>query len=207
MAIRNIILDLGGVLLNLDIPRTFTAFEQLGVTDFQQYYQQSYSNPLFARLEKGACTPEEFYEDFRATTGLKATDQAIADAWNAMLLDFRTESMAYLQTLRNQYRVFLLSNTNEIHLRAFRQIHYEQFGHHGFDDLFEKAWYSHELGLRKPDVPCYTEVLARHQLSGAETLFVDDTPVNIEGAKKAGLVTGFLPKGATIEELVPGWLA
>jgi putative hydrolase of the HAD superfamily len=205
--IKNIIFDLGGVLINLDFEKTFHAFEALGVKDFATYFQQSHSNPLFAQLEKGEITPAVFYEQFRLATGVDATDVAIAGAWNAMLLDFRDESMQYLVQLGGQYRVFLLSNTNQIHLEAFREIHFRQFGHNAFDGHFEKAWYSHELGLRKPDVECFTTVMQQYTLKGEETLFVDDTAINIAGAEKAGLGTCLLEKGMLIETVLPHYLA
>jgi glucose-1-phosphatase len=203
MPVRNIIFDLGGVLLNLDFNRTFQAFEAFGIPDFGRFFQQSFSNPLFAALETGACSPEEFYEGFRKETGKELTNDQIADAWNAMLLDFRNDSMAYLDSLKGQYRLFLLSNTNQIHLEAFRDIHYRQYGHHGFDNHFEKAWYSHELGLRKPNVECFAEVLDRHGLIAGETLFVDDTAINTEGADKLGIGTLLLEKTARIETVMP----
>jgi putative hydrolase of the HAD superfamily len=206
MAINNIIFDLGGVLLNLDFDKTFKAFAGLGVHDFQQYFQQSHSNPLFADLEMGNIALTAFYDKFRQATGVGATDVEIKEAWNAMLLDFRDASMHYLDSLKDRYRIFLLSNTNQIHLEAFREIHFNQYGNHGFDNHFEKAWYSHELGLRKPHQECYVQVLSLHGLQGAETLFVDDTLLNIEGAQKAGIKTLHLLKGQTIEEVMPAFL-
>lgn len=203
MAIKNIIFDLGGVLLNLDFERTFRAFEKLGIPDFQQYFQQAYSNPLFARLETGNCTPNEFFEGFRMATGTTHSDEAIADAWNAMLLDFRIPTMDYLSSLGKNYRLFLLSNTNAIHLEAFRSIFFRQFGHHGFDDYFEKAWYSHELGLRKPDAACFEKVLDIHALLPAETLFVDDTSPNTEAAGRLSIATCLLKKDEVVEAVLP----
>ena len=206
MNIRNIIFDLGGVLLNLDFQRTFQAFERLGVQNFERYFQQSHSHPIFADLEKGKVDPGTFYSLFRLTTGLDISDASVAHAWNAMLLDFRDASMEYLNSLKGYYRIFLLSNTNQIHLEAFRAIYFRQYGNHAFDSHFEKAWYSHELGLRKPDRECYTTVLERHGLVPHETLFVDDTLVNIEGAEKAGIHTLHLSRGKTIEESMPPML-
>lgn len=205
--IKNIIFDLGGVLINLDFEKTFRAFEEMGVQDFANYFQQSHSNPLFAQLEKGEITPAIFYEQFRLATGVKATDTDIATAWNAMLLDFRNESMQYLKHLGGQYRVFLLSNTNKIHLEAFHAIFAQQFGRNDFDSHFEKAWYSHEMSLRKPDVKCFNAVMDYHALKGNETLFVDDTAINLSGAEKAGLGTCLLAKGMLIEKVLPDHLA
>jgi putative hydrolase of the HAD superfamily len=207
MAVRNIIFDLGGVLLNIDFNRTSQAFEAFGIPDFGRFYQQSFSNPLFAALEKGDCTPEEFYDSFRKETELALSNEQITNAWNALLLDFRDESMAYLGSLKGHYRLFLLSNTNQIHLEAFRKIHFRQYGHHGFDGHFEKAWYSHELGLRKPNQECYAEVLNRHGLAPQETLFVDDTAINTEGAEKLGILTLLLKKNECIETVMPSILS
>jgi putative hydrolase of the HAD superfamily len=206
MNIKNIIFDLGGVLLNLDFEKTFRAFEEMGVPDFQAYFQQSHSNPLFAQLEQGKITPSEFYEAFRLATGLTVPNRDIEVAWNAMLLDFRKGSMEYLISLKGKYRLFLLSNTNQIHLEAFRDIHFRQYGNHNFDDHFEKAWYSHEIGFRKPNVECYLEVLNEKNLHPTETIFIDDTLININGAAAAGLRTLHLLKGQTIEETLPSIL-
>lgn len=206
MPIRNIIFDLGGVLLNLDFNRTFEAFEKLGIPDFQKYFQQAYSNPLFAKLEQGTCSPSEFYDAFRKETGTNIGNTDIETAWNAMLLDFREPTLSYLEELRNNYRLFLLSNTNQIHLEAFRKIFFNQFGHHGFDDYFEKAWYSHELGLRKPDEACFLSVLDNCILKPEETLFVDDTLPNIEGAARTGIRTCLIAQGEQVENTIQNYL-
>ena len=99
-----------------------------------------------------------------------------------------------------------MSNTNQIHLDAFREIHFSQYGNHGFDDHFEKAWYSHEIGFRKPNVDCYAEVMNQKGLDARETLFIDDTLININGAIEAGLHTIHLQKGETIEGRIPEWI-
>ncbi len=206
LPINAIIFDLGGVLLNLDFNKSFKAFEELGVPDFPAYFHQSHSNPLFANLEMGLIEPEAFYEAFQVATGIPATNLEIRSAWNAMLLDFREDSVAYLRSLKGNYRLFLLSNTNQIHLEAFRGTYHRTYGAHDFDVIFEKAWYSHELGMRKPGVAIYKEVIKIHGLNPAETLFVDDTAPNIEGAKEAGLQTLLLEKGMLIEQVMPGML-
>ena len=205
--ITAIIFDLGGVLLNLDFNKTFDLFEKMGIPDFPGYFHQSHSNPLFAQLEKGEIKPAAFYNAFKEATDITTTNADIETAWNAMLLDFRLESIKYLQSLQGQYRLFLLSNTNQIHLEAFRMTYHQTFGNHGFDDHFEKAWYSHELGHRKPHPSCYTHVLKLGGLHAAETLFIDDTLKNIEGAKAVGLQTLWLENGQLIEKVLPGVLA
>jgi putative hydrolase of the HAD superfamily len=205
MAIRNIIFDLGGVFIDIHYHKTRDAFMALGVADFDALFQQSYSNPLFARLEKGEISPEDFYDAFRLETGLQVSNAQIANAWNAMLGEFRPGAVALLPNLRSQYRLFLLSNTNEIHHAAFSQQYQQQFGH-AFDDHFEKAHYSHTLGQRKPDVACYQAVLQLHGLEAAETLFIDDTPTNIAGAREAGLHTLLLASGEKLEDQMSKYL-
>lgn len=203
MIVKNIVFDLGGVLLNLDFEKSFAAFEALGVTDFQAHFRQTHSNPLFAKLETGHIAQADFYAAFRLETGIAASDEEIALAWNSMLLDFREASVAYLASLKGRYRLFLLSNTNQIHLEAFRQTYHQQFGVANFDDHFEKAWYSHEMGLRKPGVEIYEELARRHNLLPQETLFIDDTLPNIEGAKLANWQTCLLGKTERIELVLP----
>lgn len=201
--IDTIIFDLGGVLLNLDFEASNRAFAALGVTDFASYFQQAHAHPLFAQLETGHISPTAFYDAFREHTGIPASNASVEAAWNAMLLDFRHDSIAYLRSLQGKYRLFLLSNTNQIHLECFRSTYHATFGSPNFDDHFEKAWYSHELGLRKPHATTYTAVLHKHGLTAATTLFVDDTIGNIEGAQEAGLQTLHLAKDALIENAMP----
>ena len=205
MAVRNIIFDLGGVFIDIHYHKTRDAFTALGVTDFDALFQQSYSNPLFAQLERGEVSPEDFYDAFRATTGLEVSNAQIAGAWNAMLGDFRPDSIAVLPAVKELHSIFLLSNTNQIHHEAFTTQYLHNFGHH-FDAHFHVAHYSHLLGLRKPDVACYQAVLQQHGLLAAETLFIDDTPKNIAGAEAAGLQTLLLSPGLLLEEELPKYL-
>lgn len=203
MAIRNIIFDLGGVFLDIHYNRTRDAFTALGVADFDAHFQQTYSNPLFSLLEKGELAPAAFYEAFRKETQLDVTDAQIAHAWNAMLGDFRPGSVAVLPKLKPQYKLYLLSNTNQIHHEAFVQKFEKEFGGANFDALFDTAYYSHLLGERKPGVECYEKVMQLHQMDPQETLFIDDTYKNIEGARQAGLQTLWLQGPELLEEALP----
>jgi putative hydrolase of the HAD superfamily len=205
MAIRNIVFDLGGVFIDIHYQQTKQAFEALGVPDFDALFQQSYSNPLFAQLETGDVTPEVFYDAFRKETQLNVTNEQIADAWNAMLGDFRPASVEVLPSLKSQYNIYLLSNTNQIHHEAFSAKYAEQFSR-SFDAHFHYAHYSHVLGLRKPHVECYQKVLELHHLQATETLFIDDTIKNIEGAGRAGLQTLWLQPGQLLEHALPHYL-
>jgi len=198
-AIKNIIFDLGGVILDIDYNKTKQAFIDLGVSNFDDYYQQSFSNPLFTQLEKGLITPVAFYDGLRDATGVNLTDPEIYNAWNAMLGSFRQQSIDLLNQLKNRYRIFLLSNTNAIHHRAFGKIYAGQFGNGDFDSHFEKAYYSHTMHERKPEAASYKYVLHEQNLVAEETLFIDDTYKNIDGAQVVGLQTLFIEHHKPVE--------
>lgn len=197
---KNLILDLGGVLLNLDYKRTKQAFADLGVPDFDAHYTQFKGSPLFDDLETGKVSPAAFFEALRAHTALSLTDGQIAQAWNAMLLDFPKSRMALLKELKGRYRLFLLSNTNAIHHEAFQKTCKETTGEN-LDDFFEKAYYSHLMGARKPDAEPFRMILEEQGLKGEETLFVDDTLPNLAGAVKTGMQTIHLQPPMTLEGL------
>lgn len=200
-SIQNIIFDLGGIFLNIDYPATEKAFIELGVTNFHELFAQNHANDLFEQLETGKIQPEAFYAAFRETTGLQVTDAQIRGAWNAMLLDFPPDRLEWLGAIGKKYNVFLYSNTNQIHYDAFIDTFRKQTGLKEFNDYFVKAHYSHELGLRKPYPESFRALLQLHGLNAAETLFIDDTLKNIEGARQAGLQTIHLAPPRTVLDL------
>jgi glucose-1-phosphatase len=199
--IKNIIFDLGGVFLNIDFQKTNQAFEQLGVKGFASYFNQHHSNDLFEDLETGKISNEAFYEAFRKETGTALTDTQIRDAWNALLLDFPPERISWLEKIKNKYRIFLFSNTNQIHYDYFIADFAKTFPGKDFNSFFIKAYYSQTLGLRKPYVESYQAIIDEQKLNPAETLFIDDTEKNIIGAQAAGLQTIHLVAPQTLLDL------
>ncbi|MEO8823791.1 MAG: HAD family phosphatase [Ginsengibacter sp.] len=199
--IENIIFDLGGVLLDIDYNLTRKAFENLGVVNFDEMYSQANADKLFQNLETGKVSEEEFYKEFNHTTGLNLPEAKIRSAWNAMLLSFREKSLEYLEQLEGRYKIYLLSNTNQIHLNSFYEIFNQNKRKKSFEKYFEKAFYSFEIGLRKPDVECYEWVLNDLQIEPQKSLFIDDSINNIKGAEKAGLRTFHLTPEKKIENL------
>jgi putative hydrolase of the HAD superfamily len=195
--IKNIIFDLGGVIINLDNQRTTDAFVALGLKNIKEYFGHGHAASFFKDYEVGKLTDQEFIDAIRAT-GLNATDQAIVESWNALLLDFPAERIHLLQQLRNNYRIFLFSNTNALHLAALQAIYTRTFGTGSLEDLFEKTYYSHLLGMRKPDKASYEFILKENGLVGSETLFVDDAIINVEGAEQAGLKGLYLRPGISL---------
>jgi putative hydrolase of the HAD superfamily len=203
--VKNIIFDLGGVIINLNYQLTRKAFENLGVANFNDLYTQHHANPLFEQLEVGAIEPEAFYEALREATGLALTNSQIETAWNAMLLDFPVERLLWLDQIKNKYNIYLFSNTNTIHYKAFTTIYAQTAPLVGlnpnFNHFFKTAYYSHTLKQRKPAVAAFEAVLQDAKLDPAQTLFIDDTISNIEGAQKAGLQTLFLSGGLTVQDV------
>ncbi len=199
--IQNIIFDLGGIFIELDYFKTEKAFIRLGVTNFPELYSQHMVTPLFADLETGKIEEEAFYNAFRKTTGINLSNQQIKDAWNAMLLNFPPERLHWLKDIAKKYRIYLFSNTNIIHYNAFQKIFNENTGLNNFDDFFIKAYYSHNLKMRKPDTASFLEIIKRENLVADETLFIDDTLKNIEGAEQAGLQTILLRSPTTVIDL------
>lgn len=192
---KNIIFDLGGVLLDLDFQKTIDAFEKLGIEGFKDMFSQFTADELFRKLEMGHINEPDFYAAIKKRTIRKITQAEIEDAYNALILNFRTESLAFLEKLSAQYKVYLLSNTNSIHLRYFKDLLTKQTCKPQLDAYFTKAWYSNEVGLRKPDAEIFEFVLKDENLAAAATLFIDDTYLNIETAQKLGFKTHlFLPE-------------
>ena len=199
--IKAIIFDLGGVILNIDYNLTRTAFEKAGIKNFHEMYSQSNADDLFSKLETGKISENDFYTELNKRTGLYLPTTEIESAWNAMLLTFRETSLDFLDTLKPKYKVFLLSNTNHIHLNAFNKIYLEKQREKPFEEFFDKAYYSCKIGLRKPNADIYEFVLGENKLDADTTLFVDDSAQNIEAAKALGMQTILLNAGKYIENL------
>ncbi len=196
--IKNIIFDLGGVILNLDNQRTEDAFTSLGVKDFRSYFGHGHASSFFMEYEVGRLSDQQFVDSIRQLTGLSLSDKAIIDSWNALLLDFPAERIQLLKQLRKSYRLFLFSNTNALHLAALQQIYITTFGGGSLEDHFEKTYYSHILGKRKPDKESFEHIIQENELNPVETMFVDDAIINVEGAERVGLRGLFLRPGVSL---------
>ena len=181
MAIKNIIFDLGGVVLNLDQEKTLRAFKRLGANLEELNLESS----IFLDLETGKIEADYFLQTIFTMLKGEANKEQITQAWNSMLLELPPHRVEIIRQLKSKYRLFLLSNTNSIHINAV----YEEHGKSIFEELFETVYLSHEIGIRKPDVACYEYVLSHAQLKGVETVFIDDNKSNLKGAEAAGMRT------------------
>ncbi len=198
--IKNIIFDLGGVLLNLDMAKTRQEFFDLGLTQIDELFRIGHAASFFKQYEIGAISDQEFVDEIKKELKESVPDQQIVHAWNAMLLDFPSKRVEWLKKQRQQYRIFLFSNTNALHLIEFRKSFKEA---HGFeiDELFEKAYYSHEVQIRKPDAGAYQLVVDENGLEAAHTLFIDDALINVEAAIATGLQGYHLKQGEELSLL------
>ena len=201
MTIKNIIFDLGGVLLNLDIKRALNHFRNLGVHNIEEIFNPGQPSNAFRDFEVGLINDEQFIESLKGMCGVSISDQQVIDSWNAMLVDFPKERIDFLKELKKKYRLFLFSNTNAIHLDFFRQIYRKSFGDTSLDELFEKAYYSHLIKMRKPDLAAFELILKDNNLKAGETAFVDDTLVNVEAARKVGMKGIHLEPGMSVLDL------
>ena len=198
--VKQIIFDLGGVLLNIDYSLTENAFIAAGVKNFPELYSQLQQSDLFDRWETGRMTAEEFVEAMKAASDTPLTSAQVLDAWNAMLLDFPIRRLQILQQLRNYYDLFLLSNTNEIHEETFNNTLMNAHGIPNIGVFFDKVYMSHRVGLRKPMPEIFMRVLEDNGLQAGQTLFIDDSPQHIKTANELGIQTIYLQKGMTIED-------
>jgi putative hydrolase of the HAD superfamily len=205
--IRNIIFDLGGVLLNIDHQNTINAFQKLGVKDFSQVFSKTTQNTLMQDFERGALTEALFRKHLTDRIGSEIDHTLIDLAWNAMLLDFPESRFRLLLKLKSQYQLYLLSNTNSIHYSAFQELICKTYPIQLLDDLFNKAYYSHLIGMRKPDAEIFQFVLQDQAILPEETLFIDDSPQHIDAAKLLNIQTHHLLDNEEVSIILTNILA
>ena len=200
--IKSVIFDLGGVIYGVDYHKTINAFKALGIDRFEEVYAKAGQSDLFNDLEEGKISRAVFVERIKTLSGQDMISSQIFIAWNSMLLGFMPDALTCLKRLSGSYRLFLLSNTNEIHIQEIEsRVGAEVFS--GFCALFEKVYLSHELGLRKPHPEVFTHIIEEQGLVASETLFIDDSIQHVEGAIKAGLRAYHLTDDQTIDQLFP----
>lgn len=201
--IRNIIFDLGGVILDIDYNLTRDAFIKLGFKDFETIYSQSKQELIFDLFETGMIRATDFRDVIRNYAEKNFTDSEIDTAWSAMIIQLPAERASFLRKLKEHHRLFLLSNTNEIHENRFKEVITETYGKDELPELFEKSYFSHHIGMRKPNPEIFKKLLKENTLDTKETLFIDDSKQHVEGAAVAGLTSILLDnKKTTLEKLL-----
>ena len=203
--IKNIVFDLGGVLLNIDPNKTIEAFSQLGMAQLIGDKGLTYDHDIFYLMEQGKVSPDEFRNGVRKLLLGEVTNDQIDTAWTAMLLYFPKIRVELLQKLRHGFGLFLFSNTNAIHVAKYQSIFRNE---HGFEisSLFDKIFHSNEIGYRKPSSESYNEIIRLSGICPKESLFIDDSQTNVEGAIACGLKGYWLQPGQKVEEIFKDYL-
>lgn len=187
MEIKNIIFDLGGVILNIDYNKTIAAFEQLGIPNFETLYTQAKQTKVFDHYETGKIDSTRFVNHLKTMLPHPISKKEIIKAWNAMLGDLPSERLEFLSAVNTAYNTALLSNTNPLHLGFFhdhlRHVHNQE----SLQPYFDGVYFSSDIGFRKPNTEAFIYVCKQHDYDPSQTLFIDDSLQHVEGAQRAGL--------------------
>ena len=180
--IKNIIFDFGDIFINLDKQAPLLEMAKFGFTELTPEL-----DTIFKKYEMGLMESDEFINRLQAIF-TNATKDQIKDAWNSIILDFPEDRLKFIEKLKNdnQYRLFLLSNTNDLHIDKVKEsMGLERFNR--FKNCFEVFYLSQEMKMRKPNADIYEFVLNENQLNANETFFLDDTKENTDAASKLGI--------------------
>ena len=202
--IENIIFDLGGVIINLDMDHTFDMFSQLFGRDVRSSMMDDFNNHLFFQnFETGKINADEFRNGLRQLTLSDVEDEPLDHAWNAMLGTIPAERIEWIKELRQKYNVVLLSNTNSIHIEKFNEIFKATTSYNFPEELFHKTYYSHEIKDRKPNKSCFQHVLNDFEMDPEYTIFYDDNTENIKAAQSLGIRSVLVEKNSLRKEQLP----
>lgn len=200
-SVKNIVFDFGGVLLNIDFNKTIQAFANLGMPNADQAYSKEIQAGFFQEFEKGMISENVFISEIQKLLKNASKDDVV-NAWNALLIDFPIDRFYYLSKLKKKYKLFLLSNTNSIHEKAFMKIIDATLGWDNFNNLFDGIGYSHKMKMRKPDAEIFLELMKEYNLKPEETWFIDDTLMHVEAARKVGITALHLEEGKEIWDVL-----
>ena len=199
--LSTIIFDLGGVILNLDTNLSVKAFAELSDLEEKEIYSRFLEEEWSYAFEKGEIDAPMFRNEVRKSLKVNLLDEQIDKAWNAMLVDLPISSLQLVASLKHKYQLYVLSNTNAIHLEVFNKMVAANTNGSSIMNFFDKVYYSCEVGMRKPDEEIFTYVIEANNLKPQETLFIDDMENNIIGAQSVGLRTVHLSKQDYLTEL------
>ena len=199
--IKNIIFDLGDVIINIDVPRAAQSFAVLANSSVEKSTQIIQENEVFRKFESGILNESTFRNYIRTIfENPDWTDETIDKAWNSLLLDIPKERIELIQRLKTSYRLFLLSNTSPIHIKATNNILGKATGVTKLDDLFEHLFLSYKMEVMKPDRQIFEMVLSQADIKAEETLFLDDNADNVRASLEIGIQTIHVQKPVSIVE-------
>jgi glucose-1-phosphatase len=188
--IKNIIFDLGNVLFDLELPNIEHGFRQLFGADYAKAGAELKKNQIFELYETGGLSTEEFVDAIRMSVKPHLLPEQVIGVWNSIFRTMPTERFDMLLRLRQNYKVFLLSNINDLHANWIDDYMLREHGMDGFHSTyFDGVYYSHLIRLRKPNADAYEYVLADAEIKAEESVFIDDLQVNIAAAANVGIHT------------------
>ncbi len=199
---KNLIFDIGNVIIDIDVSVTVAEFQKLATVDFTEIISYSKQHHVFDALEKGEITPQQFRNELKRFMKPNVSDAQINAAWNSILIHYPQQKFSLLKELKTKYKTFALSNTNEIHIATFNESVKRIFSADNFESFFHRAYYSSDWGMRKPDKKFYELVLQKENLIARETFFVDDNLENVEAAKRLGIHAYQLKESDKLHELL-----
>lgn len=204
--IRNLLFDLGGVIINIDRMLCVKAFKALGMENIEEFLGDYGQKGAFGDLEQGLITPEQWREEVRRHIPHPVTDQEIDTALNEFLLDIPLARLEALRKLREKYRIYLLSNTNKVMWDARIA---DEFTHEGLtrEDYFDGLTTSFEVKEMKPDAAIFRRVVEDHGILPEETIFFDDSEANCRAAEALGFHAVVVRPGTEFYELLDDALA
>ena len=199
--IKNIIFDLGGVVLDIDESIVYNELEKMGINVSELAHSKEFID-IMSKFDTGIYTAPTFRKKTKALLGQeKMTDQRFDAIWNAMILDIPRERIEAIEKMKKHYKIFLMSNSNVIHYDLYVRDLQLRFGYNEFDELFNKSYFSFAEHLEKPD-PRFFELILDHEgLLPEETLFIDDTEANIKVAKSLGINTYLIRRDELVRNL------
>ncbi|MBL0310945.1 MAG: HAD family phosphatase [Bacteroidetes bacterium] len=199
---KNLIFDIGNVLVDIDYEVTVREFQKLATMDFGSIVSYSKQHHLFDWFETGKISADDFRRELRQFLRPEVSDDEINQAWNSILLNYPSDKFDLLKTLKLGYRTYALSNINEIHVAEINAAARKKFQQPDFASFFHRAYYSNEVGFRKPEMEIYEAILSREKLNPNETFFVDDKEENVVAAKNLGIQAYLLSDRNQLFELL-----
>ena len=198
--IKNIIFDLGGVIIDIDTQAIVNQMNKMGFTNVEKLYDPDFLE-IVERFEKGIVKASTFRNEVKNFLEIGMTDAVFDEIWNSMLFDIPQRRIDLVKQLKQNYHVFLLSNSNEIHYDMYVRDLQLRYGYREFDSLFDKAFFSFALHLTKPGLDIFRYALDSENLNPDETLFIDDLEENRAAARKLGIHTIDVATGSRIVDL------
>ena len=197
---KNILFDLGGVILDINVQATLKRFYELGFPATLMQYPHSMTTDLYFKYETGKMSTEAFRNEIRRVTGVEMSDQAFDEAWNAMLVGIPGERAGLLKVLSERFKLYMLSNTSELHVKVFEKMYFDTAGE-SMQEVFDKIYYSHEIGWHKPDREAWEYVIKDASIKPEETLFLDDNIHNIKASQELGFQAIHIHERTTLMNL------